>query len=217
MPIISPSILAANFMHLQDDIESLENIKDLWLHLDVMDGHFVPNLTFGSPLIKQLSKITKLPLDVHLMVENPSLHIKDLSKTNIENVTFHHEIKEDPLLLIPEIKKYFSKVGISIKPKTMVSEIDLEVLSSIDLLLVMSVEPGFGGQSFIPNSLNKIKELISLKEQHNLNFQIQVDGGINADTYKECLQAGADNLVAGSFIFKHNKSKYKDLINSLRQ
>jgi len=217
MTIISPSILAANFLELQSEIDVFKDQDATWLHLDVMDGHFVPNMTFGIPIIKQLSHNTNLPLDVHLMVTNPRFYFDQLSDLELENITFHHEAVENTIELVQHAKTTkVKKVGVSIKPNTSVAEIGLEVLKNIELVLVMSVEPGFGGQSFMHNSLDKIKELCNIREEHNLKFQIQIDGGINADTYKLALDAGADNLVAGSYIFKNDKSNYIDKLNSLR-
>lgn len=216
MTTIAPSILAADFMNLSSDLNAIKDAKDTWLHLDVMDGHFVPNLTFGIPIIKQISKVTNIPLDVHLMVTNPSFHIVELKDSGIHNITFHLEAEKEPQKLVELAKSYFPSVGISIKPDTKVSEIGIELLSQVDLVLVMSVEPGFGGQSFMPNSLEKIKELLRLKVDHSCKFQIQIDGGINDQTSKLAIAAGANNLVAGSYIFKNEKQDYLSVINTLR-
>lgn len=216
MVTIAPSILAADFMNLQSDIQALQGNDDLWLHLDVMDGHFVPNMTFGIPIIKQISKITSIPLDVHLMVTNPNFHIVELKDSNIHNITFHLEAESNPLKLIELAKQFYPKVGISIKPNTLVEEIELDVLAHCDLVLVMSVEPGFGGQKFMPSAIQKIKQLKELQDTHALDFIIQVDGGINNETAKLVRDAGANNLVAGSYIFKNDQSEYTNYINSLR-
>ncbi len=216
MTTISPSILAADFMNLKSDVDVLNGINDLWLHLDVMDGHFVPNMTFGIPIIKQLSNITSIPLDVHLMVTNPNFHIIELKDINIHNVTFHLEAESNPLKLVELAKQFYPSVGISIKPGTTVSEIDIDLLSHVDLVLVMSVEPGFGGQKFMDSSLEKMKELTELRDLHSLDFKIQIDGGVNLDTSKKAIAAGADNLVAGSYIFKNSKESYSEIINTLR-
>jgi len=216
MVTIAPSILAADFMNLQSDIQALQGNDDLWLHLDVMDGHFVPNMTFGIPIIKQISKITSIPLDVHLMVTNPNFHIVELKDSNIHNITFHLEAESNPLKLIELAKQFYPKVGISIKPNTLVEEIELDVLAHCDLVLVMSVEPGFGGQKFMPSAIQKIKQLKELQDTHALDFIIQVDGGINNETAKLVRDAGANNLVAGSYIFKNDQSEYANYINSLR-
>jgi len=216
MTTISPSILAADFMNLQNDIDALKGNDDLWLHLDVMDGHFVPNMTFGIPIIKQLSKITDIPLDVHLMVTNPNFHIVELKDSNVHNITFHLEAESNPLKLIELAKQFYPSVGISIKPNTSVDEIDLDVLAHCDVVLVMSVEPGFGGQKFMHEAVDKIKQLKELQDTHSLDFNIQVDGGINNETAKLVLDAGANNLVAGSYIFKNEKDQYSHFIDSLR-
>lgn len=216
MTTISPSILAADFMNLKSDVDVLNGINDLWLHLDVMDGHFVPNMTFGIPIIKQLSNITSIPLDVHLMVTNPNFHIIELKDINIHNITFHLEAESNPLKLVELAKQFYPSVGISIKPGTTVSEIDIDLLSHVDLVLVMSVEPGFGGQKFMDSSLEKMKELTELRDLHSLDFKIQIDGGVNLDTSKKAIAAGADNLVAGSYIFKNSKESYSEIINTLR-
>ncbi|POB13248.1 MULTISPECIES: ribulose-phosphate 3-epimerase [Pseudomonadati] len=214
--IISPSILAADFTNLISDISVIEDVKDLWLHLDVMDGHFVPNLTFGIPVIKQIKKITNIPLDVHLMVTNPAFHFEALKDSGIENITYHYEIECDHFEMIKKYRDNYKSIGLSLKPATDIESIPLELLKEIDLLLVMSVEPGFGGQSFMPNSLDKIAYLKRMKEEHNLKLQIQVDGGINQDTAKLCLDKGAHNLVAGSYIFGKEKNQYQTQIESLR-
>ncbi len=213
--IISPSILASDFLNLENEISHFSNEKDLWLHLDVMDGHFVPNMTFGLPIIKQLSKKTNLPLDVHLMVTNPDFYVENLNDTNVNNITFHYEAVDNPSLLISEIKK-FAKAGISLKPGTAVDVLSHEQLKELDLILIMSVEPGFGGQKFMPNSLEKLKELKKLKDENNYTYQLQIDGGINDTTCVDAKNAGADNLVAGSYIFKNNPQDYVKFVNNLR-
>lgn len=213
--IISPSILASDFLNLENEISHFSNEKDLWLHLDVMDGHFVPNMTFGLPIIKQLSKKTNLPLDVHLMVTNPDFYVENLNDTNVNNITFHYEAVDNPSLLISEIKK-FAKAGISLKPGTAVDVLSHEQLKELDLILIMSVEPGFGGQKFMPNSLDKLKKLKKLKDENNYTYQLQIDGGINDTTCVDAKNAGADNLVAGSYIFKNSPQDYVKFVNNLR-
>lgn len=203
-------------MNLETDINSLGKRDDLWLHLDVMDGHFVPNMTFGIPIIKQLAKITEIPLDMHLMVTNPDFHIEELKDTKLQNVTFHVEAVSDILALVTKAKKYYPSVGISIKPGTSVSSLTPDVLDLVDLILVMSVEPGFGGQKFMPDSIQKIKDLTTLKKLNNYHYQIQVDGGIDNNTVKDVVHAGADNLVAGSYIFGASPDEYSNRIESLK-
>jgi ribulose-phosphate 3-epimerase len=215
--LVSPSILSCDFLNIEKDLKNLEGMEDIWLHLDVMDGHFVPNLTFGGPIISQLQKKTSIPTDVHLMVNNPEFHIKNHKDEGIHNITFHYEAAErDALNIIEFAKEWYPSVGISIKPKTPVSALPAEILSSIDLILVMSVEPGFGGQSFIDATLDKIRELNDLRKKNNYRYQIQIDGGISDKNAKIVREAGADNLVAGSYVFKAGPEQYKNRIDSLR-
>lgn len=215
MTIISPSILSCDFVNIQSELSIIENAKNVWVHLDIMDGHFVPNLTFGIPVIKRISEITSLPLDAHLMVTNPEFHIDEMKDFGIHNITFHLEATSKPLELIKKAKSHYKSVGISIKPNTPVEDIPKDVLESIDLILVMSVEPGFGGQSFQESSLQKIAKLNRLKV--NYKFQIQVDGGIKDSNAKKLIDAGADNLVAGSYVFNKKPNTYISNIESLRK
>ncbi|MCB9060571.1 MAG: ribulose-phosphate 3-epimerase [Halobacteriovoraceae bacterium] len=216
--IISPSILSCDFLNIESEIKHFDNIDDLWFHLDIMDGHFVPNLTFGPPIIKNLHKITSHKLDAHFMVSNPEFYIKAMKDHHIFNFTIHLESVEKNSLknLIYECKQFYPSVGISIKPNTPVAEIDSDILSLVDLFLVMSVEPGFGGQSFLYNAVDKISILHDLRQKNGYKYIIQVDGGINDETAKHCLSAGADNLVAGSYIFNSSPQDYLDKIKSLR-
>ena len=216
MPIISPSLLAADFLNLKDEIERLNKLDELWIHLDIMDGHFVPNLTFGPVVIKNLSNITKHKLDAHLMVKNPEQYIAPLKEMNIHNFTFHWEAVTHHDRLIQELKSNFSSVGVSLNPSTPVHVIPLYLLEKIDLVLVMSVNPGFGGQSFIDATVQKIKDLNKIKIDNGFTFQIQVDGGIKDNNSKELCKAGANNLVAGSFIFAEKDKNYKLQIEKLK-
>ena len=211
--IVSPSLLASDFLNLESEIKKLNTIKDIWLHLDIMDGHFVPNLTFGHEFINRIAKLSANPCDAHFMVQNPDFYINSLDSDSIHNFTFHIETSKEPIKLVNKIKKKFKSVGISLKPNTPVSDLSLDILKLLDLVLVMSVEPGFGGQSFIPSSTEKIKELHKLKIHHKLKYQIQVDGGVNESNARRLIEAGATNLVAGSFVFK-NKN-YQEQINLL--
>lgn len=195
--IISPSILSANFANLESDIKNVEKAGAQWLHIDVMDGHFVPNITIGVPVVKSIRKITNLVLDVHLMIENPEKYIEPFVKAGADIITFHYEAVKDVNSIINLIRSYGVKVGMSIKPKTTPQEI-LKHLPQLDLLLVMTVEPGFGGQAFMPDCADKIP---LIKQYSNENLIIQVDGGINSETAKICKDLGATSLVAGNYIY----------------
>lgn len=210
--IVSPSILSADFANLERDIKLVENNGADWIHVDVMDGHFVPNITIGIPVVKSIKKITKLPLDVHLMIENPEKYIKDFANAGADVLTFHYEAveKENIKALISKIKELGVKAGLSIKPKTQPEEI-LEFLQDLDLVLIMTVEPGFGGQKFMADGAEKIK---LIKQHAPENLFIQVDGGINAQTGKICTEFGANSLVAGSYIYK--AENIKESISSLK-
>lgn len=194
--IVAPSVLSLDYAKFNEQVMALNESKAEWLHFDVMDGHFVPNLSFGPQILKGFKKTTDLFLDVHLMVDNPSLIIP-LFIDDADLITFHIEVKEDIDALIKLVKDHGKKVGISIKPNTDLAMIK-PYLDQIDLVLVMSVEPGFGGQSFIEKSLERIQELRKM----NNDILIEVDGGINEKTGLACVKAGADVLVAGSYIFK---------------
>lgn len=201
--ILAPSLLACDFLNIQNEIEKIKNHKNLWLHLDVMDGHFVPNLSFGKVVFEKIGRISNYPLDAHLMVTNPEFYIEDYKNIGLHNFTFHLEASDDCLSLIKKAKKYYPSVGISIKPNTDVNQLSSDILQNIDLILIMSVEPGFGGQSFMPEALLKVQSLVQKKKEKNYSYQIQIDGGINLETAKLAIKAGVDNLVAGSFIFNN--------------
>lgn len=210
--IISPSILSADFANLERDIKRVEDDGADWIHVDVMDGHFVPNITIGVPVVKSLKKITKLPLDVHLMIENPDKYIEPFVKAGADILTFHYEaVKENEIAeLIKKIKSYGIKAGISIKPKTR-PDVLLPYLDIVDMVLVMTVEPGFGGQSFMGDCAEKIK---FIRQNSPENLIIQVDGGINSQTGKICKDFGANSLVAGSYIY--GADDILQAINSLK-
>lgn len=216
MTIISPSVLACDFLNIEAELKALENIPNLWLHLDIMDGHFVPNLTFGHPIIEKICKKTLIKCDAHFMVTNPEFHVESLTKAGLHNFTFHLEATSIPLELARKIKAHYPSCGVSIKPKTPVSALSDELLKCVDLVLVMSVEPGFGGQSFMPSAFDKIKLLIERKKSLNTSFSIQVDGGVTDQNSNELLECGADNLVAGSFVFKNGPQFYSSQIEKLR-
>jgi ribulose-phosphate 3-epimerase len=217
MTIISPSLLACDFLNIEPELFAFPDVKDMWFHLDIMDGHFVPNLTFGHPIIELITKKSPHKCDAHFMVTNPEFHGETLKNSGLHNFTFHLEATKDSLGLIKELKKHYPSVGISIKPNTPVSALTDDILKAIDLILVMSVEPGFGGQSFMPSAFDKIKELKSKREKLKAHYQIQVDGGVTDKNAKDLILAGADNLVAGSYVFKTEKENYKKRVESLRE
>tara|TARA_Y100000590_G_scaffold97693_1_gene111179 strand:- start:1056 stop:1685 length:630 start_codon:yes stop_codon:yes gene_type:complete len=204
---ISPSILSADFSQLGNEIKRLEEGGADMIHVDVMDGHFVPNLTIGPPVIKALRNYTKLPFDVHLMISPVHKYIKNFAEAGADIITIHPEATENLIDSIKHIKELGKKVGVSLNPETK-TEIIKQILKEIDLVLIMSVHPGFGGQKFIPQVLNKIKELKNIKSEKNLGFDIEVDGGIDFNNSKLVIEAGANILVSGTTIFKNNKWRY---------
>ena len=212
---ISPSILSADFSQLSSEIKRLEEGGADLIHVDVMDGHFVPNLTIGPPVIKVLRQYSTLPFDVHLMISPVHKYIKDYAEAGADIITIHPEATENIESSVSLIKKLNKKIGLSLNPDTSIEIIE-KFLSSIDLVLIMSVYPGFGGQKFIPNVVNKIKKLKSIKEKQNLKFDIEVDGGINFDNSKLVVEAGANILVSGTTIFKNNNGNIKKNIETLR-
>jgi len=212
---IAPSILSADFGQLGSEIKKLEKAGADMIHIDVMDGHFVPNITVGPPVIKTLRKYTKLPFDVHLMISPVYKYIKDYAEAGADIITIHPEATDNLQESIEHIKKFGKKVGVSLNPNTQIDIIE-KLLVEINLVLIMSVHPGFAGQKFIPNVLDKIKELKKIKDEKNLNFDIEVDGGINFDNSKLVIEAGANILVSGTTIFKNNKGDIKKNIDTLK-
>ena len=212
MTKVSPSILSCDFSKLKEDIDSIVNHVE-YLHIDVMDGVFVNNISFGIPVIKSIRPHYDIVFDTHLMIVNPERYIEAFAKAGADLITFHIEATCDPENVINLIHSKGLKAGISLRPKTNVMDLK-PYLDKVELVLVMSVEPGFGGQKFDPNALDKIKWLKEQKVSNNYNYEIEVDGGINGETAKLCLEAGADVLVSGSYIF--NASDRLERINTLK-
>ena len=212
---ISPSILSADFSNLRSEIRKLQTGGADLIHVDVMDGHFVPNLTIGPPVIRALRKYTKVPFDVHLMISPVHKYIKDYALAGADIITIHPEATKNLSSSIKLIKKLKKKVGLSLNPNTKIDVIK-KYLKSIDLVLIMSVYPGFGGQKFIAKTLNKIKKLSKIKNEEMLKFDIEVDGGINFQNSKDVIEAGANILVSGTTIFKDNNGNVKKNIKKLK-
>ncbi|MEP0861862.1 MAG: ribulose-phosphate 3-epimerase [Ignavibacterium sp.] len=218
MKILAPSILSADFANLSQQIRLVEMAGADWIHCDVMDGHFVPNITFGPFIVEAVNRITHLPLDVHLMIEKPELYIKDFVDAGADYITVHYEEVVHLNRVINQIKELGAKAGVVINPATPVQSIR-DVAEYIDLLLIMSVNPGFGGQQFIPNTIRRIHEAVELREKFRAKFLIEIDGGINAQTIKSTSDAGADVFVAGASIFKSENisaatAELKNIISS---
>jgi len=213
--IIAPSILSADFANLEQEIKRIEIAGADWVHVDVMDGNFVPNITIGAPVVKNIRRVTKLPLDVHLMINHPEKYIKDFIKSGADYITVHYEACKDNLNEILEsIRALGAKAGLSIKPATPVEAIE-KYITKLDLILIMSVEPGFGGQSFMYESLEKISKTRAILNKYELSkTYLEVDGGINSDTAKLSIAAGANALVAGSYVY--GADDIKQAIESLR-
>lgn len=206
MTKIAPSILSADFSKLGDEIKDVEKGGADYIHVDVMDGHFVPNITIGPLIVEAIKPITTLPLDVHLMIENPDNYIQAFAGAGASIITVHQETCVHLHRTLQLIKDAGVKAGVVINPATPVEMIK-DILPEVDLVLIMSVNPGFGGQSFIQHAVQKIEQVKNYREQLNLSFEIEVDGGVNVDTAKSCTDAGADVLVAGSAIFNKNNRK----------
>ena len=212
---ISPSILSADFSQLGNEIKRLEEGGADMIHVDVMDGHFVPNLTIGPPVIKSLKKNSSITFDVHLMISPVHKYIEAYSDAGADIITIHPEATDDFKSSIAKIKELNKKVGVSLNPETKVDTIT-KFLDEIDLVLIMSVNPGFGGQKFMPEVLTKIKDLKKIQEERKLNFDIEIDGGINFENSKDAIKAGANILVSGTTIFKSNNGDIKKNIELLK-
>ena len=212
---ISPSILSADFSQLGNEIKKLENGGADMVHVDVMDGHYVPNLTIGPPVIKSLRKHTKLKFDVHLMIAPVHKYIKDYAEAGADIITIHPEATDNLQDSINKIRELKKKVGISLNPETKIEIIE-KFLNQIDLVLIMSVNPGFGGQKFMPEVLEKVKKLKTIRENNKFNYDIEIDGGINFENSKSAIEAGANILVSGTTIFKSNDGDIKKNIELLK-
>ena len=210
---VAPSILSADFANLERDVKKVEQLGADWIHIDAMDGQFVPNLTLGANVVSALRPVTKLPLDCHLMVANPERFIPDFAKAGADYISVHVEATPHIHRAIQQIKQEQVKAGVVINPGTPVSSIEA-VLADVDLVLVMTVNPGFGGQQFIDTTLEKVKQLVALRAENNYHYLIEVDGGVNAETAKKCAKAGVDVAVAGSYVY--NATDMAAAINSVK-
>lgn len=210
---VLPSLLSADFLNLRDDIVRMESAQVDMFHLDVMDGQFVPNISYGLPLIEAIRRGTDAPLDVHLMTEDPEQFIETLGEIGVDMVSFHIEATAHAHRLVSHIKAQGMKAGIALNPQTPIIQVT-HLLGDVDYVLIMTVNPGFGGQSFIDAGIDKIKELSAIRSEKNLDFEIEVDGGINDETAKRCIDAGATLLVSGSYLFKARDTK--EMVQLLR-
>ena len=215
MRVVAPSILSADFGNLERDIKMVDRSAAEWVHVDVMDGVFVPNISFGFPIMKPVRKATQKVVDVHLMIVEPEKYVKRFVEAGADYVTFHHEACTDPRATIAEIKAAGAKAGVSIKPATSAEAI-FDYLGELDMVLVMSVEPGFGGQSFMPDSLDKVRVLRKEIDEKGYNCLIEIDGGISAKNAREVFDAGVDVIVAGSSVFdaEDQEQAILDILNA---
>ena len=212
---IAPSILAADLLDIKNEVINADNAGAEFIHIDIMDGHFVPNLSFGYNMVKTLRPITNKILDVHLMISPVEPFIKEFINAGSDIISFHPEADKNTKEIISIIKKSNCKVGIAVHPNIKIEEIK-EFLNDVDLVIIMTVIPGFGGQKFLEDQVQKISELKEIRKNINANYEIEIDGGINYQTSKICIDKGADILVAGSYVYGAPKEEYRDKINSIR-